>query len=474
MVSTPATAQPGSLAEIDKRHLFHPFTALASHEQAGPPAVIVKGEGVWLEDDRGRRYIDAMAGLWCVNAGYGRREIAEALQRQATELSFCHAFSGLSSDKPILLAQRLIEMAPVPMARVFFGNSGSDANDTQVKLVWYYQNVRGKTLKKKIIARQRGYHGVTIMSGGMTGLPGVHAGFDLPLPFVKHTTAPRALWEGAGLSGAQFVSRLVDDLEKLIHTEGPETIGAMIVEPVMGAGGVIVPPEGYYPAVQAVLRRHDILLIADEVISGFGRLGPMFGTQMFGLAPDLITLAKGLTSAYAPLSACLVSEPVWRTLLEGEKRFGAFGHGYTYSAHPGPCAAALANLDLIERDGLVSQARTRGAYLIRALRDAFGKHPLVGEVRGMGLMAAVEFVARREPVTAFDPALKVAPRIVKAAFARGVIGRALPSADTIAFSPPFVISESEIDTAVRAFREAADEVLEELIREKAFHPQDAS
>jgi len=468
MASRADTAQPAALAEIDKRNLFHPFTALASHEQSGPPAVIVKGEGVWLEDDRGRRFIDAMAGLWCVNAGYGRREIADALQQQALTLSFCHSFSGLSSDKPILLAQRLIEMAPVPMARVFFGNSGSDANDTQVKLVWYYQNVRGRPLKKKIIARKRGYHGVTIMSAGMTGLPGVHAGFDLPLAFVKHTTAPRALWEGAGLTDAQFVSRLVDDLEELIDAEGPETIGAMIMEPVMGAGGVIVPPEGYYPAIQAVLQRHDILLIADEVISGFGRLGRPFGTQIFGMQPDLITLAKGLTSAYAPLSACLVSEPFWHTLLEGEKRFGVFGHGYTYSSHPGPAAAALANLDLIDRENLVAQAETRGAYLQRALRQAFGTHPLVGEVRGMGLMAAVEFVARRHPVTAFDPSLKVASRIVKAAFARGVIGRALPSADTIAFSPSFIISESEIDAAVNAFREAADEVQQELIREKSW------
>jgi L-2,4-diaminobutyrate transaminase len=455
------------LADIDKRNLFHPFTALASHERAGPTAVIVKGKGVWLEDDSGRRYIDAMAGLWCVNAGYGRQEIATALHEQAVALSFCHSFSGLSSDKPILLAQRLIEMAPVPMARVFFGNSGSDANDTQVKLVWYYQNVRGKPLKKKIIARQRGYHGVTIMSGGLTGLPGVHAGFDLPLPFVKHTTAPRALWEGAGLSDAQFVARLVDDLETLIAEEGADTIGAMILEPVMGAGGVIVPPAGYYPAIQEVLEHHDILLIADEVISGFGRLGKPFGTQVFGMKPDLITLAKGVTSAYAPLSACLVSEPVWQTLLEGEKRFGVFGHGYTYSAHPGPAAAALANLDLVERDGLVAQAEARGRYMRRALREAFDSHPLVGEVRGMGLMAAVEFVAHRDPVKAFDPAFKVAARVVKAAFTRGVIGRALPNADTIAFSPPFVISNEEINVMVQVFREAADEVLGELKREGA-------
>ena len=241
----------------------------------------------------------------------------------------------------------------------------------------------------------------------------------------------------------------------------------MILEPVMGAGGVIVPPAGYYPAIQEVLKRHDILLIADEVISGFGRLGKPFGTQVFGMKPDLITLAKGVTSAYSPLSACLVSEPVWETLLEGEQRFGVFGHGYTYSAHPGPAAAALANLDLIEREGLVAQAETRGRYMRRALREAFDSQPLVGEVRGMGLMAAVEFVAQRDPVKGFDPALKVAARVVKAAFTRGVIGRALPNADTIAFSPPFVISDEEINVMVQVFREAADEVLQELKREGA-------
>ena len=459
-----------SLSELDRRYLFHPMTALATHEQCGPAPVIVKGEGVWLEDADGRRYIDAMAGLWCVNVGYGRREIAEALKRQASTLSYCHTFSGVSSDQAILLAERLIEMAPVPMSKVFFGNSGSDANDTAVKLVWYYQNVREKAEKKKIIARERGYHGVTIVSGSLTGLHAPHAGFDLPLPFVKHTTAPRRLWEGAGLTDAEFVGRLVDDLEQLIRAEGPETIGAMIVEPVMGAGGVIVPPEGYYPAIQEVLARHDILLIADEVITGFGRLGRPFGTELFGLEPDLIILAKGVTSGYAPLSGCMVSENVWRTIVAGEQRFGVFGHGFTYTAHPGPAAAALANLDLIESDQLVAQAASRGAYQQERLVDAFGDHPLVGDIRGVGLMSGVEFVERRQPAVAFDPSLKVAGRIVKEALQRGVIGRALPQTDTISFSPPFVISEEEIDTAVHAFRESADLVMQQLVDEGIWRP----
>jgi len=460
-----------SLSELDRKYLFHPMTALATHEQTGPALVIVKGEGVWLEDADGRRYLDAMAGLWCVNVGYGRREIAVAMEQQASTLSYWHTFSGVSSDKPIVLAERLIEMAPVPMSKVFFGNSGSDANDSAVKLVWYYQNVRGKPEKKKIIARERSYHGVTIVSGSLTGLHAPHAGFDLPLPFVKHTTAPRPLWEGAGLTDAEFVNRLVDDLEQLIEAEGPETIGAMVVEPVMGAGGVIVPPEGYYAAIQDVLARHDILLIADEVITGFGRLGRPFGTDVFGLDPDLIVLAKGVTSGYAPLSGVMVSEKVWRTVVSGEEHFGVFGHGFTYTAHPGPAAAALANLDVIEKDQLVDQAAKRGAYLHERLVDAFGDHPLVGDIRGVGLVAGVEFVASREPAVAFDPSLKVAGRIVKDAFERGVIGRALPQTDTISFSPPFIISEEEIDTAVRAFREAADVVAQQLVDEGIWRPE---
>jgi L-2,4-diaminobutyrate transaminase len=281
------------------------------------------------------------------------------------------------------------------------------------------------------------------------------------------------MWEGAGLSDAQFVSKLVDDLEKLIQAEGADTIGAMIMEPVMGAGGVIIPPDGYYPAIQEVLRAHDILLIADEVISGFGRLGSPFGTQLFGMQPDFITLAKGLTSAYAPLSACMVSEKVWQTILEGESRYGVFGHGYTYTGHPGPAATALANLDLMERDKLMAQASVRGHYMQQKLRATFADHPMVGEVRGTGLIGAVEFVAKRSPAVAFDPSLKVAGRITAGALQRGVIGRALPASDSVAFSPPFVISESEIDIAVEAFRDSADAVMKELIDQKVWRPDGA-
>ena len=457
-----ASDNVADFADLDRRYQFHPFTALGEHEEHGPPVVMVRGRGVMLEDTSGRQYIDAMAGLWCVNVGYGREEIADAMRSQALDLSYCHSFSSMSSDTPALLAERLITNAPAPMSKVFFGNSGSDANDTQVKLVWYYNNARGRPDKKKIIARQRGYHGVTIMAGGMTGLPGLHAGFDLPLSFVKHTTAPHRLWEGHGLSDAEFVDKLVDDLEQLIDDEGANTIGAMILEPVMGAGGVIVPPPGYYDAVQQVLVKNDILLIADEVICGFGRLGHMFGCEALSIKPDLITIAKGVTSAYFPLSGVLVSEEVWRGIVDGGKKYGAFGHGYTYSSHPIGAAAALANLDIIENENLVEAAATNGAYMHQCLQSAFADHALVGEVRGFGLIGAVEFVSRKDPPTAFEPKLTVAARIAKKALAGGVLTRALPNADSVAFSPPLIITQKEIDTVVNVVRDAVDEVQAEL------------
>ncbi|WP_210490897.1 aminotransferase [Microvirga antarctica] len=459
-----------SLEETDRQYLFHPFTVLKDHEKSGPPRVIVEGKGIRLTDSHGRHYIDAMAGLWCVNVGYGRPELAEAMKEQALKLPYYHAFSSMSMETPVRLAERLVKMAPVPMSKVFFGNSGSDANDTQVKLVWYYNNARGLPQKKKIISRQRGYHGVTVMSAGLTGLEGLHKGFDLPLPMIRHTTAPHRLWEAEpGMTDEAFSRKLADDLESLIVAEGPETVAAFIAEPIQGAGGVIVPPEGYFREIQKVLDKYDVLLIADEVICGFGRLGKMFGTNVMDMRPDLITVAKGLTSAYIPLSACLVSEKVWRVLVDGGEKFGNFGHGYTYTAHPLAAAVALANLDIIENDNLVANAATTGAYMHKRLHEAFGQHPLVGEIRGKALIGAVEFVAKRDGPRAFDPNLKVAPRIARACLELGLITRALPSADTIAFSPPLVINEQEIDEMVALARKGVDAVTDELVRENAWH-----
>ena len=346
------------------------------------------------------------------------------------------------------------------MSKVLFGNSGSDANDTQVKLVWYYNNARGLPKKKKIIARERGYHGVTITSGSATGLDAVHAGFDLPLPFIKRTRAPYRL-VGSGARAIPMPSScksLVDDLEALIEREGADTIGAMIAEPVMGAGGVIVPPEGYFPAIQDVLRRHDILLIVDEVITGFGRLGTMFGSQKLDIEPDLMTIAKGVTSAYIPLSGCLVSEKIWRTLVDDGSELGVFGHGYTYTAHPIAAAAGLANLDIIEDEKLVARADVSGRLMHELLQAAFADDPMVGEIRGTGLVGAIEFVAKREPMTRFDPDLKVGLQVAAAAIRNGLVTRPLPQADTISFSPPLTISHEELGEMVKRARAAVSDV----------------
>jgi L-2,4-diaminobutyrate transaminase len=457
------TVSPESIADLDRKFMFHPFTALKAHEESGPPRVIVQGRGTTLTDLEGRTYLDAMAGLWCVNIGYSDPRMAEALRKQTETLSYYHAFGSMSTDVPARLAERLVRMSPVPMSKVFFGNSGSDANDTQVKIVWYYNNVLGRPEKKKIISRQRGYHGVTVMTGGLTGLRNLHDDFDLPLPMIRHTRPPHRIWEAEpGMSDAEFVASLVADLEKLIVDEGPETVAAFIVEPVQAAGGVIVPPETYFTEVQKVLKKYDVLLIADEVVTGFGRLGQMFGSSVFEIEPDLITVAKGITSAYIPLSACLVSEKIWRALADGGGRNGVFGHGYTYSAHPLAAAAAMMNLDILEKDHLLNQVNVRGDFMQRRLREEFSDHPIVGEVRGMGLIGAVEFVAAKNPVKAFSTDLKVASRITRRCLELGMITRALPAADTIAFSPPFVVTEDEIDSMITIARRAVDEIATEL------------
>lgn len=451
-----------TIEDIDKECFFHPFTNLREHEASGP-LTIVSGHGSTIIDTQGRSYLDAMAGLWCVNIGYGNVEMAETMRSQAVKLAYYHSFASMGNEPVAQLAQRLIAMAPGSMSKVFFGNSGSDANDTQVKLVWYYNNVLGRPEKKKIISRSRGYHGVTVMSASLCGLPGMHRAFDLPLPMVKHVRAPNRLWERAeGQTDEQFVRDLAAELEQMILEEGPETVAAFIAEPIQAAGGVIVPPEGYFPAIQEVLRRYDVLFIADEVVCGFGRTGQNFGSEVFGIEPDLMTVAKGITSAYIPLSACIVSAKVWDVLASGSDTYGVFQHGYTYSAHPLAAAVAMTNLDIIERDGLMQQAKARGTYLAERLRSAFTGHPLVAEVRGYGLLGAVEFAASMEPLTAIEPTGSFSGPVVKRMRELGVISRALPNADSLSFSPPFVATEGELDEMVAGARRAVDDVAAHL------------
>lgn len=437
-----------SLEQVDRESLLHPFTPLRAFAdgETGGPTIVTGGEGAWIRTADGRRLLDGFAGLYCVNVGYGRREIADAIAAQAGTLAYYHAYAGHTSEPAARLAERILQLAPSGMARVFFGLSGSDANDTQVKLVWLYNNILGRPAKKKIVSRARGYHGATVFASSLTGMDFYHAGFDAPSGPVLHTTVPHHYW-GAdpGMDEASFVAKCVTDLEALIARESADTIGAFIGEPVLGTGGLIPPPTGYWPAIQAVLRRHDILLIADEVVCGFGRLGHNFGCDAYGITPDLITVAKGLTSAYLPLSAAIVGERVWAVLRDASDVRGPFAHGYTYSAHPTCAAAGLANLDIIAREGLTERVAAFAPRFQAAFRDAFAQHPHVGEVRGAGLLTAIEFVADRDTKRRFDPAEKIGARLSAAALAGGLITRAMPHGDILGFAPPLIVGDDELD-----------------------------
>ena len=444
----------------DRDHFFHPSTDMGQHARGETPNRIVRqAEGVYIVDREGKRSLDGFAGLYCVNIGYGRQEVTDAIAAQAAELSYYHAYAGHGSEPSIRLAKMVIDRAPEGMSRVFFGLSGSDANETNLKLVWYINNVLGRPEKKKIISRWRGYHGSGVMTGSLTGLAAFHNLFDLPKPPVLHTEAPYFYRRpDRSMDEAQFTQFCAEKLEELILAEGPETIAAFIGEPVLGTGGIVPPPAGYWQAIQAVLDKYDIMLIADEVVTGFGRLGSMFGSAHYGMKPDLITIAKGLTSAYTPLSGVIVSEKIWRILEQGSDSYGSIGHGWTYSSHPLCTAAGIANLNYIDEHDLVRNAGEVGAYLNEALKAAVGDHPIVGEVRGEGMLAAVEFVRDRDDRAFFDASEKVGIRIAAALLERGVIGRAMPQGDILGFAPPLCLSREEADTIVAAARGAIEEV----------------
>lgn len=448
----------------DKNFFFHPFTALKAHESNGGK-IFVSGEKSTLTDESGKKFLDAMAGLWCVNLGYGNAELADTISHQIKKLSYYHSFSGMGNDLSEILSEKIISLTPVPMSKVFFGNSGSDANDTNAKIVWFYNNAIGKPNKKKIISRNRGYHGVTVLSAGLTGLKNLHEGFDLPLNMIRHVRAPHQLWEREqGMTDASFAIKLAQELEDLILLEGPDTVAAFIAEPIMAAGGVIVPPATYFAEIQKVLTKYDVLLIADEVVTGFGRLGAMFGSEIFDMKPDIITVAKGLTSAYIPLSGSIISEKIWCVLRDGSEKYGAFGHGYTYSAHPVATSCAIKALEILERENMVAANIKSGEILHSALKYHFEDHPLVGEIRGKGLIGAIELVSEKNPIKPFDTSEKIGPRVAKRSMELGVITRALPAADTLSFSPPFIVTEKEIEIMVFTVRKALDEISKEIGR----------
>ena len=446
---------PNSLQGRDTRYLLHPYTNARAHEANGP-IILARAEGVHVYDDAGREYIEAMAGLWSVGLGFSEQRLIDAATKQLQTLPFAHIFSGKAHEPSILLAEKLVQMTPAGLDHVFFTNSGSEANDTVMKMVWFYNNAIGRPEKKKFIARANGYHGITVASGSLTGLPVNHKGFDLPLPMVRHLTTPHHYRYGQeGETEAQFTDRLAAEFEEMILAEGPETIAAFIGEPLIGAGGVLTPPAGYWAKMQAICRKYDILVVADEVICGFGRTGNMFGCETYGIQPDVLVLSKQLTSSYQPLAAIVFSDALYQGIADGSAALGNFGHGFTASGHPVACAVGLENMNIIEERGLVAHAAAMGEILRAGLAEV-ADHRLVGEVRGIGLIAAVEFVADKATKTKFDPVGKFGQAFFRAGHEHGLIIRAI--GDTIAFCPPLISSETEIREILKRFRATLDQV----------------
>lgn len=433
---------------------IHPYTNLKVHESDGP-LVITGGDGVFVIDESGNKYLEGLAGLWNASLGFSERRLAEAAYRQMLKLPFYHTFAHKATDIGIELAEKLLSIAPASMSKVFFVNSGSEANDTVVKLVWYYNNAIDRPRKKKIFARTKSYHGVTVASASLTGLPNNHRDFDLPIANIMHVDCPHFYRFGLpGETEEAFASRMADSLEKRILSEGADTVAAMIAEPIMGAGGVILPPATYWEKIQAVLKKYNILLIADEVICAFGRTGEMWGSTTCGMKPDIITCAKALSSGYMPIGAVMISDPIYHALVKQSEKIGVFSHGFTYSGHPAASAVALETLKIYEQDDTLGHVRRVAPRMQAGLRR-FENHPLVGEVRGIGLIGAVELVADKSTKKSFDPSAAVGPFLIRRGHHHGLILRAL--GDSIAFCPPLIISEAEIDLMLERFAMALDD-----------------
>jgi 4-aminobutyrate---pyruvate transaminase len=439
----------------DIAHMLHPYTNLATHAEKGP-LIIERGKGIHVFDDSGKEYIEGLAGLWCTALGFDEEELIQAAVEQMRKLPAYHTFGSKGSMPTIELAERLKAIAPGPFSKTLFVNSGSEANDTQVKIVWYYNNALGRPKKKKIIARIGGYHGVTVAAASLTGLPNNHRDFDLPIAGILHTDKPHH-YHGAepGESEEEYASRLAQNLDDLIQKEGPETVAAFIAEPVMGAGGVIVPPRTYFEKVQAVLKKYDVLMIADEVICGFMRTGNMWGSQTFNIQPDLLSCAKQLSSAYLPIAAVMVSEPIYRAMVDESKKIGVFAHGFTYGGHPVPAAVALKTLQIYEKRDMLGHVRKLVPHFQARLKR-LGEHPLVGEARGVGLLAGVELVADKKAKRNFAPANGVGAFYSNRAQEHGLISRAMVN-DTIGICPPLVITEAEIDELFNRMERALDD-----------------
>ena len=445
------TARPNSNAARDVAYHFHPATNARRHEAVGP-MMIESGKGVRVMDEQGKEYIEGLAGLWSVAVGFGEQRLVDAAATQMAKLPFYHSFSHKAHPGVAELSERLVKMAPAGMAKAHFTSSGSEANDFAMKLVWYFNNARGRPEKKKIIGRLKGYHGVTIAAGSLTGLPNFHRDFDLPLGPIRHMSCPQYWRFGHYGEGEEaFATRMAEELEAMIIAEGPQTVAAFWGEPVMGAGGVIIPPKTYWEKIQAVCRKHDVLVVADEVITGFGRTGRMFGCETYGIAPDMMVLSKALTSSYFPLSALLFTDAIYQVVADNSAKIGVFAHGFTASGHPVGTAVALANLDLIEERGLVGNCVRLAPRFQQRLRT-FDKHPLVGESRSVGLIGALEFVADKSSKAPFPEPGALGLKIAELCHEEGLIIRAI--GDTIAFCPPLCITAEEIDELFDRFGRA--------------------
>jgi 4-aminobutyrate--pyruvate transaminase len=453
-----------NLAVRDIETVAHPYTNLATLRENGP-LILERGQGVYVYDTDGKAYIEGMAGLWCTALGYGNEELVEAAAAQMRKLPFAHLFTAKSHDPAIELAEKLKEIAPVPTSKVFFCNSGSEANDTQLKLVWYMNNALGRPRKKKIISRHKAYHGVTIAAASLTGLTNNHRDFDLPIAGVLHAGCPHHYrFAQPGESEEDFAKRLASELEAMILHEGPDTVAAFIAEPVMGAGGVIVPPVSYFPEIVNVCRKYDVYMISDEVICGFGRLGTMFGCTALGFEPDSISVAKALTSAYVPMSALTVPEAMYQAMLDESRKIGTFGHGFTYSGHPVAAAVALKTLEIYARERIAEQAANKAPQFLARL-SALGDHPLVGEARGFGLVGAVELVADKATKRGFDAKSAVGAQAVRFAEDEGLIVRVI-AGDILSICPPLVIAPAEIDELFDRLGRALDRTLDRVRRER--------
>jgi len=445
-----------SPAARDIAYHVHGYTNLKAHQEKGPH-IIQSGSGVRVFDDSGKSYIEGLAGLWCASLGFNEERLIEAAVKEMRRLPYYHGFAGKTPDVTIDLAEKLVNLAPVPMSKVLFANSGSEATDLTVKLIWYYHNAIGKPSKKKIISRIKGYHGVTVCSASLTGLPHLHNDFDLPIDRILHTSCPHFYRFGQdGESEEEFASRCADELEQMIIDEGPETIAAFFAEPVMGAGGVIVPPKTYFEKIQPILKKYDILFVADEVICGFGRTGNMWGSQTFNLVPDMITAAKALSAAYLPISAVLINEKVYQALVSQSEKLGLFGHGGTYAGHPVSAAVALETLTIYEERNIIGHVQGIAPGFQAALRQ-FADHPLVGEVRGVGLVGGIEIVKDKAGKTPFAPTSAVGAYCAGRAEQHGLIIRAM--GDSIGFCPPLIISPDEIKEMMECFGKALDDTL---------------